>query len=720
MRSLDRFRGCLVGGAAGDALGYEVEFENETSIFKRFGSSGITEYVLHNGVARISDDTQMTLFTATGLLLGITRGRTRGIMGPFEGYIGYSYRDWLKTQKGIYPEQEEYRYSWLSNVRELHSKRAPGNTCMNSLEQEELGTTRKPINHSKGCGGVMRVAPIGLYFVDYEGVSGKEVARIGAEAAALTHGHELGYIPAAILAHMVWQLAGNPDTTILKAVDDAVEVTKKLFPDAKHMKQMIHLIGDAKTLARQNMEDLKAIKKLGAGWVAEETLAIAIYCALKYENDFDKALIASVNHSGDSDSTGAVTGNILGARLGLAGIPEKYITNLELCDLIVEVADDLYHDCRISEYDTDADPVWVEKYIAMTYGRSQKPKARKKYQWQKAAAKLTIALADITTLNVDCIVNAANAQLQQGGGVCGAIFAAAGAKELQKACDHYKSCPTGEAVLTPGFKLPAKYIAHAVGPVWKGGNQNEEQLLYNCYQNSMKLACQKGCHSIAFPLISSGIYGYPAEQAWRVAIRAIRESPSPMDVTIAVISDKALALGNQVLAETTPSEPPVPSQDIRLFWHEYDAFGELSQWYTSPFVIEGIRYETAEQYMMAKKALLAGDLEHYILIMHEKDPAQCKKYGKNVRALDVAAWNNCKEEVVYHANLAKFTQNPVLKDLLLSTGHKVLAEASPYDKIWGIGLEAANPDSADPTKWKGDNLLGKILMRIREELRTSI
>ena len=122
MRSLDKFRGCLVGGAAGDALGYEVEFENADSIFKHFGSSGITEYVLHNGVARISDDTQITLFTATGLLLGITRGRTRGIMGPFEGYIGYSYRDWLKTQKGIYPEQEEYRHSWLSNVRSCTAK----------------------------------------------------------------------------------------------------------------------------------------------------------------------------------------------------------------------------------------------------------------------------------------------------------------------------------------------------------------------------------------------------------------------------------------------------------------------------------------------------------------------------------------------------------------------------------------------------------------------
>lgn len=719
MRNLDKFRGCLVGGAAGDALGYEVEFMKESSIFHHFGPTGISEYVLHDGIARISDDTQMTLFTATGLLSAITRSKTHGIMGPYESYVGCSYRDWLKTQKGIYPKQEEDRFSWLSNVRELYSLRAPGNTCLSALEQDSLGSVRNPINSSKGCGGVMRVAPVGLYFIDHDEMSAKEIAMIGAEVAALTHGHELGYIPAAIFSHMIWQLAGTPDTTVLKAVDDAVTLTRKLFADSEHLNRMLLLIDQAKMLAQQNMNDLEAIRQLGEGWVAEETLAIAIYCALKYENDFDKALIASVNHSGDSDSTGAVTGNILGALLGLDGIPEKYLHNLELCDLIIEVADDLHHDCQISGHDTDKDPVWTEKYLTMGYGRNQEPKAHEKYLWQKTKTTLKIALADITSLNVDCIVNAANDQLMQGGGVCGAVFSAAGAKELRKACEHYGSCPAGDAVLTPGFRLPSKYIAHAVGPVWKGGSQNEEQLLYSCYQKSMDLACHKGCRSIAFPLISSGIYGYPVEQAWRVAIRAILESPCPMDVTIAVISDSALALGNQILAETISSVPLAEKPKILFFWHEYDSFGELSQWYASPFVIEGIRYETAEQYMMAKKALLAGDLEHYVLIMHEKNPAQCKKFGKNVRALDTAAWDQCKEEVVYHANLAKFSQNPSLQKLLIDTGSNVLAEASPYDKTWGIGLDARHPDSADPSKWTGKNLLGKILMKIREELSTS-
>lgn len=576
MRNLDKFRGCLIGGAAGDALGYEVEFMDLKSIQKQFGASGIAAHELHNGIAQISDDTQMTLFTATGLLLGTTRGMTRGIMGSYASYIGCAYRDWLKTQQGKYPEKDEYRYSWLSNVRGLYGRRAPGMTCMIAIESGCDGTVENPINNSKGCGGVMRVAPIGLYFVDKKCPVG-EVARIGAEAAALTHGHQLGYLPAAVLTHMIYELAGNEELSVSKAVDHAISVVEQLYPEADQMQVLKDLVQKACQLAEQNLADTKAIAQLGAGWVAEETLAIAIYCALKYENDFDRALIASVNHSGDSDSTGAVTGNILGAKLGLEGIPEKYINNLELCDLIMEVADDLHHDCRITELDTDQDPVWVKKYLKNIYGRDTMSEERLEYNWRKSAATLQIRKISITEMDVDCVVNAANSHLQHGGGVCGAIFAAAGAKELQKACDRYGYCETGEAVITPGFQLRAKHIVHAVGPIWKGGNQNEEKLLYNCYQNAMKLAYHNGCKSIAFPLISSGIYGYPVQEAWRVAIRAIRESACPMEVTIAVIDDKALSLGNSILAEFGAEPKQDKSGEFQFFWHEYEDFGELSQ-----------------------------------------------------------------------------------------------------------------------------------------------
>ena len=151
-----------------------------------------------------------------------------------------------------------------------------------------------------------------------------------------------------------------------------LQVQDEMWPDSKDKTYFLELMRRAVDLAAAGKNDLEAIHQLGEGWVAEETLAIAVYCALKYSDDFDRALIASVNHKGDSDSTGAVAGNILGASLGLKGIPEKYVKNLELKDVILEIADDLWQDCRMSEYDDEhKDPVWVQKYIEMNYGKAR-------------------------------------------------------------------------------------------------------------------------------------------------------------------------------------------------------------------------------------------------------------------------------------------------------------------------------------------------------------
>lgn len=232
---------------------------------------------------------------------------------------------------------------------------------------DSLGSVTEPKNNSKGCGGVMRVAPIGLYF-DEKQYSPEQIDMIGAQAAALTHGHELGYIPAAMLVHIIHILSHSETSTVIDAVIDAKTAISRLFPHAVHLADLVKLIDKAITLASdKSVKDIDAVGELGQGWVAEETLAIAVYCALKYENSFEKAIIAAVNHSGDSDSTGSVTGNILGAHLGLSSIPKKFLKSLELKDTILEIADDLFKCGNTSERENLRNDIWKKKYIYHTY-----------------------------------------------------------------------------------------------------------------------------------------------------------------------------------------------------------------------------------------------------------------------------------------------------------------------------------------------------------------
>ena len=336
---LDKFKGCLVGGAVGDALGYAVEFVDDEFIFNKYGEYGITEYSLMNGVAPISDDTQMTLFTANGLLAARKAGVKSDETKDYLSYIYHSYREWVAMQVEDYPLSCFENPSWLSEIPELYESRAPGRTCISFLVHDNRGSIDNPVNDSKGCGGVMRVAPIGLFFDEQK--SFEFVAKLGAEAAALTHGHELGYIPAAILAGIIHKVVYQPEITLLNAITESLYMCEKIYHSADHLKEMKILLAKAIELSKEDIDDLEAIRELGQGWVAEETLAIAVYCALKYQTDFEKAIIASVNHSGDSDSTGSVTGNILGAYLGYAAIPQRFIKTLELRNIIEEIAEEL-------------------------------------------------------------------------------------------------------------------------------------------------------------------------------------------------------------------------------------------------------------------------------------------------------------------------------------------------------------------------------------------
>ena len=364
---LDRIKGGLFGGAVGDALGYPVEFMSWREIQGNFGLRGIQKYEMNKrtGTAVISDDTQMSLFTANGILIGETHGHLKGIQGAISNYVHFAYKEWLKTQEwGSDPRQQHH--CWRYEIPALHCDRAPGTTCMSALRTGKMGSTDAPLNHSKGCGGVMRVAPLALHYEPKSDADQRHLDMDGAEIAAITHGHPLGYLPAAILTHIISiGVYRDGEKNLRDAVDEAWGTVRYLFQEkvsAQDLDFMEKLIRKAEALSEEPGTDEEHIRAIGGGWTGDEALAISIYCSLRYPDDFSKAVIAAVNHSGDSDSTGAVTGNILGAWLGYDNIEEKWKTDLEMPDVLNEMAEDLCYGCVMYDGEDYVDEAWVRKY----------------------------------------------------------------------------------------------------------------------------------------------------------------------------------------------------------------------------------------------------------------------------------------------------------------------------------------------------------------------
>jgi len=337
-RTIEHFKGCLIGGAIGDAMGAPVEFMSFDQIKSNFGHLGLTNYSKAYGrVGAFTDDTQMTLFTAEGLILSKVRQEYQGTAGMISSVYSALLR-WLYTQEINLQNSLIKNHGTCSIVdgvltgyRELFSLRAPGNSCLSALKSRMMGTIDNAVNDSKGCGGVMRIAPVGLAFSDTE-----KAFHIGCQCSAITHGHPTGYLAAGTLAALISEIVSGG--SYRNAIDESIRILKK----QNNYQETLNAIESAVEMVDKGEPSPETIEEMGAGWVADEALGISIYCSLVAENDFTKGILLSVNHSGDSDSTGSITGNILGALYGIDVVPNLWIENLELKDLIEEISGDLF------------------------------------------------------------------------------------------------------------------------------------------------------------------------------------------------------------------------------------------------------------------------------------------------------------------------------------------------------------------------------------------
>lgn len=352
----ERIRGCLIGGAVGDALGAPIEFLKSWEVIEqRFGPDGITGYEPAYGRrGAITDDTQMTLFTAEGLIRGVLRWREKGIGPALAATVDHAYARWLATQGEASRRWKREEFDgWLIAEPGLHARRAPGNTCLSALRASREGTIDAPINDSKGCGAVMRAAPAGFFNPE----SGIDPFSLGCELGALTHGHPSGYLAAGALASLVSRQLWNDER-----LEDSLAVVLRELAERPGHEEVVGALDRARLLALVAEEPGPAvIAQIGEGWVAEEALAIAVYCCL-VATDFREGVLLAVNHAGDTDSTGAIAGNLLGVMFGVGDVPGEWVDELELGSVIAEVAQD-----AVTLFVDGRDPVgddgeWWDRY----------------------------------------------------------------------------------------------------------------------------------------------------------------------------------------------------------------------------------------------------------------------------------------------------------------------------------------------------------------------
>lgn len=356
------YRGCLLGLAVGDAMGYTVDSKTWPQIQEDYGPYGLQGYDLLNGYADVTSHTQLAVFTCNGLLLGLTRGQVYGKMAPFVKYAGLAQREWAAGQRRY--DQPQRSHCWTFRVPELRRRHCTDTRMVETLNRNLLGSLEEPSTRHDTPASIATAVSAGL-FGDPKRMEQNEIDRLGAECVALTHGHPLAFLPGAVIAHLISKCLNDQESPLSQLIEEALAALEQQFGRdyQRSVKEIIAQVHQAVTLAQdRSIPPLTAMEKLKCDTGAD-VLAGAVYAALLWENDFDSAMIAAVNHSGRSAAVGCLTGAILGARMGEEALPDFYLEGLEITGVLREMADDLMQGCPITRGNRLFDADWEQKYL---------------------------------------------------------------------------------------------------------------------------------------------------------------------------------------------------------------------------------------------------------------------------------------------------------------------------------------------------------------------
>lgn len=328
-------QGCLLGLAVGDAMGYPVDEKHWDEIQEDYGPNGLLGYDLVNGRAIGSACTQVAAYVSNGLLLGITRGRPE----RYIQFAGISLREWARAQ--YFPRDPEKSWCWVAKLPLMRGRKYKDSRMLDALRLETLGTMEKPINRANSAGGLPGAAVVGLA-CGGKGMDRSIAPVLGAQVVALTHGSSEAFLCGSILAESIASILENDrlplSEHILRATDRMLSRFGIGYPQAQPLAELMrHTVRQAED---READPREYMEKMGCDSAAE-CLAGAVYACCVWENDFDNAMILSVNHSGKSAVVGSLTGALMGAKMGVEALPDFYLESLEPAPILKELATDL-------------------------------------------------------------------------------------------------------------------------------------------------------------------------------------------------------------------------------------------------------------------------------------------------------------------------------------------------------------------------------------------